>query len=406
MAGMSSSFGDVLRRKLGDPVVDRDVWDAVDAVGEGDEAAYLHALASIASRYGESELYYVIRDRHTPGSVLEGLFFAAGGWRETRPRLFACDIALVGCSMTRRIERAIMSGGDIGLLKDIAGNPHISDETVDDLLRLDSTDVYHRMLANRGLGGRVLRDVERRLRDAGEEIERVATSGYRNNAMPVDVVMSWADSGGRAREVAMMSPVMPRDALADYFLSGAWYLMYEAAKRVFASTSNADGSLIDWYVKARLCKSDSRDNVGGALEHPHAWQSTLERAYVQAGRDDKKIAMALVRAPTCPEWVRRDVLSLGDSDLVVEAAWSVGASPDYARFLMNAGYVREASYCRAASGDTLRELVARSGDWSGEWPARVATHGGLPPDVRRGLAPWFPESLWLVARDRFLGRAA
>ena len=36
---MSSSFGDVLRRKLGDPVVDRDLWDAATSVGEGDEDA-------------------------------------------------------------------------------------------------------------------------------------------------------------------------------------------------------------------------------------------------------------------------------------------------------------------------------------------------------------------------------
>ena len=33
-------------------------------------------------------------------------------------------------------------------------------------------------------------------------------------------------------------------------------------------------------------------------------------------------------------------------------------------------------------------------------------HQNMPPDVRRECARWFPEALWLVARDRFLGRAA
>lgn len=32
-------------------------------------------------------------------------------------------------------------------------------------------------------------------------------------------------------------------------------------------------------------------------------------------------------------------------------------------------------------------------------------HQNMPPDVRRECARWFPESLWAVARDGFLGRA-
>lgn len=57
-------------------------------------------------------------------------------------------------------------------------------------------------------------------------------------------------------------------------------------------------------------------------------------------------------------------------------------------------------YCRRERRVKLNEFLAGSHGVSDE-----AAHRNTPPEVRRELVRWFPESLWLVARDGFLGRA-
>ena len=56
------------------------------------------------------------------------------------------------------------------------------------------------------------------------------------------------------------------------------------------------------------------------------------------------------------------------------------------------------------------EGVLNEYEWRGEQTLRnmltdVIAHENMPPEVRRECARWSHKSLWLVARDGFLGRA-
>ena len=123
-----------------------------------------------------------------------------------------------------------------------------------------------------------------------------------------------------------------------------------------------------------------------------------------------------MRSPACPEWVWADALAcssrlLGnDYDFVknIHAFDAAQLSDRHARRLLDAGMARHAASVACASPDTMVRVadfaLARSPVW--KWLLRdVAAHRNTPPEVRRELVRWFPESLWLVARDGFLGRA-
>lgn len=82
---------------------------------------------------------------------------------------------------------------------------------------------------------------------------------------------------------------------------------------IFDECSNADGAMIDWYVrewvKHQTAESLQCSPVGGmtaqkAITHPRAWESTLERLYVCYGREGWWLRGVLVGAVSCPDWVR------------------------------------------------------------------------------------------------------
>ena len=194
---------------------------------------------------------------------------------------------------------------------------------------------------------------------------------------------------------------------------------------IFLSWSSADGDMADWFLSRW-----GKQKVGGllsnsqrieclwaaeaALSHPRAWGSALERAYVLCGDGEygNEIVESILRSPSCPDWVRRDVLARGDEWLIhVAATWCSNVPPSFARTLAGKGRWWDAAACLSATSDVLVEavepLVAEA---KGKRLRRIVlsdviTHGNFPPEVRREVAPWLKTSLWAVARDCFLGRA-
>ena len=126
----------------------------------------------------------------------------------------------------------------------------------------------------------------------------------------------------------------------------------------------------------------------------------------------------VMRSPACPEWVWADALArsvrlLGDDyDFVknVRAFDAAQLSDRHARRLLDEGMVRHVASVACASPDTLVRVadfaLAGSRLALSGMLRDVAAHQNTPPEVRRDVARWFPESLWLVARDGFLGRAS
>ena len=99
---------------------------------------------------------------------------------------------------------------------------------------------------------------------------------------------------------------------------------------------------------------------------------------------------------------------------------SVSASPECARLLYECGCLDAAADCESAPGDLLVEILgaklrAAAEEKSGNsdyafFRARDAlknmlSRRNMPVSVRREYAWWSPVSMWLVARDGFLGRA-
>lgn len=153
------------------------------------------------------------------------------------------------------------------------------------------------------------------------------------------------------------------------------------------------------------------------MSHPRAWGSTLERVYARYGGDGKYgrgMVKSILRSPSCPDWVRWDVLSRGDKSLIGDAAReSESVPPGFARALADNGYWEEAVDCPNAPGDVLADAVEHIVNlykWQGE--SSLARHQlgcflaseNMPPEVRRACARWSHVSLWAVARDGFLGR--
>lgn len=133
------------------------------------------------------------------------------------------------------------------------------------------------------------------------------------------------------------------------------------------------------------------------------------------GKYGNEIVKSILRSPSCPDWVRWDVLARGDKSLIGDAAReSESVPPGYARALADNGYWEEAANCPNAPGDVLADAVehiVNSYKWQGESSLARNTLGcliaseNMPPEVRRETAPWSKAALWAVARDGFLGRA-
>lgn len=244
--------------------------------------------------------------------------------------------------------------------------------------------------------------------------------------MPEDVVLSWLNGGDeRAHAEALSSPLCPRGELWRYLTGECAHTRSEGLdSRVFSGWSNADGQMVDYYasgVVAGIVRGDTdfdhEHTLRLSLRHPRVWSSTVEKAYTMVDHTLRLLA-SVMGSPACPEWVWADalarsgrLLALSDNyvfvktERVFDAAWLSGR---HARRILDAGLAYYAVFVACASQGTLTRVadfaLARSPAW--KWLLRdVAAHRNTPPEVRRELVRWFPESLWLVARDGFLGRA-
>ena len=427
---MNGNYKGLLQTIYGEPTVDGDLWDTVASVGEGDEAAYAAALVAIGRGFG----YYccvepAVEDERTPGVALDAIL---GGW-PTVQHLWQ-GIAKHP-NVTANVERLCRQKRSVKLNAALAASPGVSDKTVKRLLRSKSPQVIGALLGNAALSEDVLRRTEARAREAGVYICYVVSSGKRNASMPVDLVESWLTcSNEQARLEALESPVAPRDILWERLTQNA---RFDAESSVVMSIcderSNADGDMIDWFltrweeqVRDELQSGTQRRIMGqwtaeAALKHPRARPTTLERVYARYGGVSEWVCMTAVQAPSSPDWVRQDaVCRLANASVVrLARANHPSVSPECARTLYECGFLAAAADCENAPGDLLvdvleaklREAPEVKGDSANSAPrskasdaVSILSHGNMPLDVRRECARWFPEVLWLVARDGFLGR--
>ena len=428
-----SSYSSVLRGALGEPWgVSDSLWRAVTSVEEGDEAAYGRALRQVGDmtrdrflgerpdRGKRTQYTRYLRDQRTPGAALELLF--AAEWLDNNMR---ADIA-AHCNVTERLEAVALRGGSHLVREALAGNPSVSGETIDVLRRSMSRYVVGKLLSNSALDGQVLRECVGKARGLGMSEGEIAGHGCVNASMPEDVVLSWLNGGDeRAHAEALSSPLCPRGELWRYLTGECAHTRSEGLdSRVFSGWSNADGQMVDYYASGvvdGIVRGDTdfahEHTLRLALRHPRVWSSTVEKAYTMVDHTLRLLA-SVMGSPACPEWVWADalarsgrLLALSDNyvfvktERVFDAAWLSGR---HARRLLDAGLAYYAVFVACASQGTLVRVadfaLARSPAW--KWLLRdVAAHRNTPPEVRRELVRWFPESLWLVARDGFLGRA-
>lgn len=429
-----SSYSSVLRGALGEPwAVSDSLWRAVTSVEEGDEAAYGRALRQVGdmmrrcflgarpNRVDRAWHTRFLRDARTPVAALELLF--AAEWLDNNMR---ADIA-AHRNVAERLEAVALRGGSHLVREALAGNPSVSGETIDVLRRSRSRYVVGKLLSNSALDGQVLRECVGKARGLGMSEGEIAGHGCVNASMPEDVVLSWLNGGDeRARAEALSSPLCPRGELWRYLTGeGANARSEGLDSRVFSGWSNADGSVVDYYasgVVAGVVRGDTgladERTLRLALRHPRAWGVTVEKVYTVVEPTLRMLA-SVMGLPACPEWVRADalarsvrLLALGNGNYVFvrdehvfDAAW---LSDCHARQLLDAGLAYYAVFVACASSDTLTRVadfaLARPRAWK-RLLRDVAAHRNTPPEVRRELVRWFPESLWLVARDGFLGRA-
>lgn len=428
VGGMSISYEALLRDKLGEPTVSDHLWQTVTSVEAGDERAYGEALLTIdrMSWRDFKEQYYdavasrwigrMLSDPMLPGGALETLFSngrACNGFR--------ADLA-AHPNITERLERDALRSKSALVREALAGNTAISGDTVSALRKSKSKAVIGNLLSNSALDGEALRDLVEYARRIGMGERAIATRGCKNVSMPVDVVLEWAGDA-TLRQYVLGSPVLPREELVQLLLEGVDDNLEVAARYAFEPWSNADGQIIDWYVNMwfRSAESSSRfhDNVGveRALSHPRTWGSTLERVYARYGGDGKYgrgMVKSILCSPSCPDWVRWDVLARGDKSLIQDAARESESVPHgFARALADNGYWEEAADCPNAPGDVLADAVEHIVNlykWQGESSlarhqlGRFLASENMPPEVRRECARWSHVSLWAVARDGFLGR--
>ena len=428
VGGMSISYEALLRDKLGGPTVSDHLWQAVTSVEAGDERAYGETLLTIdrLSWRDFKEQYYdavasrwigrMLSDPLLPGGALEALFSAEWASSQFREHVVAHQ------NITERLERDALNSKSRLVREALAGNPAISGDAVNVIRKSRSSSYIGKLLSNSALDDEALRDLIAWARRIGMSGDYIAYYGRENASMPVDVVLEWAAGSKEIRSYAMCSPVLPRDELVRLLLEGVDGSVDQAARSAFERRSNADGAMIDWYVNMWFqCASSSarppyRGGVVCALSHPRAWGSTLERAYMLCGdgKYGNEIVESILRSPSCPDWVRWDVLARGDERLIyVAATWCSNVPPDFVRALADRGYWWYAVSSTNAPGDVLTDAVGPILDRltvpehhsTGRALSDVITHGNFPPEVRREVAPWSKASLWSVARDGFLGRA-
>lgn len=429
MGGMNGDYKGLLRRVLGEPAVSSALWDTVTSVGEGDEESYADALVAIGREFGYYCLEPVIEDWRTPGLVLDAIL---GGWPTAQG---VWQMIARHPNVTTDIERYCRQKRNVTLNECLAASPGVSGETVKRLLRSKSMRVIEALLGNAALSEDVLRRAERRARAIGMSVGDISWKGGRNPSMPADVVESWLSSSDKGvRHNALISPVAPRDKLWEHITQKTVFDSYSyPGIDIFPSWSNADGDMIDWFLsrwekqKGGELLSNSRRieclwTAEAALTHPRARAGTLERMYARYGSVNTRVCLVVAKAPSCPDWVRRDAICR-----VVDAGYSasvgvdgVSASPECARLLYECGCLAAAADCENAPGDLLVEILgaklrAAAEEKSGNsdyafFRARDALknmllHDNMPVSVRREYARWSPVSMWLVARDRFLGRS-
>lgn len=158
------------------------------------------------------------------------------------------------------------------------------------------------------------------------------------------------------------------------------------------------------------------------LSHPRARATTLERLYARYGAVNWWIPLTVAKAPSSPDWVRRDAIRRLTRDGLagrVQVDYP-SASPECARLLYDFGCFDAAADCENAPGDLLvdvlesklREAPEVKGDSANNIPRFKAndaivtlSHDNMPLEVRRECAHWFPGILWSIACDGFLVRA-
>lgn len=426
MGVMESSYEFLMREVLGDPLVNRELWEIVTSVSEGDEAAYADALLAIARSYDWSMVGDSFMDDCTPGVALDGLLnmypYVDG---------FCYRSIAAHPNVTSNGECRLLQAMSREVSERLAGNSGVSGETVEELMRSQSHWVIGALLGNDALSEDALRRAERRAREIDMSTLEIVNAGCGNASMPVDIVVSWLTcSGDQARIIALSSPVAPRDILWECLMQEVSFNTESPeGMSIFADGSNAGGDMIDWFL-SRWEKHAGKWLRNGtipaceiaaenALTHPRTRPGMLERLYARYGGESEWLRGVVADAVSCPDWVRRDKSVVGNVKHVVSAATSKGAPPEIVRdlYLYDMGASVPISCCsNVPSGlmvkDLEKELRAKTtGQWSwaGIHKVRVSgllLHQSMPPDVRRECARWFPEALWLVARDGFMGRAS
>ena len=418
---MSGDYKGLLRRVLGEPTVSGALWGTVTSVGEGDEAAYAAALLAIGREHGSYRVEPAVEDWRTPGSVLDA---SLDRWPTIKPLQ---KLIAMHPNVTENVERFCRQKRDMELNECLAKSPGVSDETAKRLLKSKSMRVVEALLGNAALSGDVLRRAERRARAIGMSMMDIVCKGGSNASMPEDVVLSWLNGGDeRARAEALSSPLCPRGELWRYLTGeGANARSEGLDSRVFSGWSNADGSMVDYYasgVVAGIVRGDTdfdhEHTLRLALRHPRVWSSTVEKAYTMVDHTLRLLA-SVMGAPVCPEWVWADalarsgrLLALGNGNYFFvkdERVFDAACLSDcHARRLLDAGLAYYAVFVACASQGTLTRVADFALAGQTTWRSLlsdVAAHQNTHPVLRRELVPWFPESLWLVARDGFLGRA-
>lgn len=426
---MSGDYKGLLRRVLGEPTVSSALRGTVTSVGEGDEGAYAAALAAIGREFGYCCLEPVIEDCRTPGLVLDAIL---SGW----PTVQSMWQGIARHpNVTADIERYCRQKRNVTLNESLAASPGVSGEAVKRLLGSKSMRVIEALLGNAALGGDVLRRAERRARAIGMSVGDISWAGGRNASMPADVLESWLSSSDKGvRLSALVNPVAPRVALWEHITRKTVFDSYSyPGIDIFPSWSNADGDMIDWFLSrwekqkgGELLSNSQRIEclwtAEAALTHPRARAGTLERVYSRYGSVNTRVCLVVAKASSSPDWVRRDAIRR-----VVDAGYaasvranSLSASPECARLLYEYGCLAAAADCENAPGDMLVEILGaklrvaaeeKSGNsdyaffCAHDALKNMLSHDNMPASVRREYARWSPVSMWLVARDGFLGRA-
>ena len=368
-----------------------------------------------------------IEDERTPGVVLDAIL---GGW-PTVQHLW--QRIAKHPNVTANVERWCRQKRSVKLNAALAASHGVSDETVKRFLMSKSPPVIGALLGNAALSEDVLRRAEARAQEAGMYICYVVSSGKRNASMPVDIVESWMTcSNDQARLDALESTVAPRNMLWERLAKDVRLdIDSSVGLSIFDEQSNADGDMVDWFLSrweeqdrdALQSNTQRRWRVAGAvLSHPRARATTLERLYARYGAVNWWIPLTVAKAPSCPDWVRRDAIRRLVRDGLagrVQVDYP-SASPECARLLYDFGRLDAAADCENAPGDLLvdvlesklREAPEVKGDSANNIPRFKAndaivtlSHDNMPLEVRRECAHWFPGVLWSIARDGFLGRA-